>query len=274
MQDSFGRDFSGVVVRTDPNAAGAARRLGARAVSIGDEISFAPGEYAPHTAEGRALVAHELAHVAQRSSSGPSASIAAAEHDADRAAALALQGRRASVRATVAPAVPLMQTTRERLGEESDRQRGIGRSILYPRTRRDPYPFVRRREEADDQPLDQAATEALLQAEVAKLRPTIPHWTDLERMGSFDSHKFYGVYGPFNFRGRVMLGWEVNYYFVTMALAHQGWDWNEVQAVVWTWNQSQDLGLNPWGGAGEMTPEMWFVVEESFWDEHARMATD
>jgi hypothetical protein len=64
-EDRFGADFSGVRVHTDPAAAASARRLGADAYALGDRIAFDHGRFDPHTAAGRALLDHELAHVAQ-----------------------------------------------------------------------------------------------------------------------------------------------------------------------------------------------------------------
>ncbi|WP_424929840.1 eCIS core domain-containing protein [Amaricoccus tamworthensis] len=62
----FGRDFSGVRVHHDTAAGRSARQLGARAWTLGRDIVFAPGEYAPAAAEGRHLIAHEVAHVVQQ----------------------------------------------------------------------------------------------------------------------------------------------------------------------------------------------------------------
>ncbi len=45
----------------------------ARAFTTGDSIVFSPGAYAPETGTGRALLAHELAHIVQqRTSQSPS----------------------------------------------------------------------------------------------------------------------------------------------------------------------------------------------------------
>lgn len=60
----FGADFSRVRVHDDTAAAASARAIGARAFMAGNDIGFAPGEYAPGTNAGRWLLAHELAHVA------------------------------------------------------------------------------------------------------------------------------------------------------------------------------------------------------------------
>jgi hypothetical protein len=114
-----------------------------------------------------------------------------------------------------------------------------------------------------------------MQSEIALLRPTIPEWFDLEGMAFYDSWFYHnGDQGPFDFRGRTMDGWEVNYYFVSMAMANQGWDWNETQGIIWTWNMSQEVGLNPLGGGGDMTDEMWFASYEGYTDELDRLARE
>ncbi|MGF6508590.1 DUF4157 domain-containing protein [Paraburkholderia sp. 32] len=63
----LGLDLGGVRVHTDAAAADAARGLGARAYTVGTSIAFANGEYRPLEREGKWLLAHELAHVAQAS---------------------------------------------------------------------------------------------------------------------------------------------------------------------------------------------------------------
>ena len=52
-------------VHTGARAAATAASLGARAFAVGSEVACGDGEYAPHTAAGRRLLAHELAHVVQ-----------------------------------------------------------------------------------------------------------------------------------------------------------------------------------------------------------------
>jgi hypothetical protein len=65
MEPRFGHDFSRVRVHTDSNAAESARAVNALAYTVGRDVVFGVGSYAPHTAPGRLLLAHELAHVAQ-----------------------------------------------------------------------------------------------------------------------------------------------------------------------------------------------------------------
>ena len=55
----------GVRVHTDEASGEAARRLSARAFTIGSHIFFGRGEYAPSGGEGARLLSHELTHVAQ-----------------------------------------------------------------------------------------------------------------------------------------------------------------------------------------------------------------
>ena len=66
MESRFGHDFGGVRVHTDAAAAASARAVGALAYTVGRDIAFATGRYAPGTAEGRTLLAHELAHVVEQ----------------------------------------------------------------------------------------------------------------------------------------------------------------------------------------------------------------
>ncbi len=67
LESAFGEDFSGVRVHTDSRANNISSRLNARALTVGNDIAFAPGEYNPGTIDGDALLAHELAHVVQQS---------------------------------------------------------------------------------------------------------------------------------------------------------------------------------------------------------------
>jgi hypothetical protein len=66
FEPRFGADFSAVRIHTGTAAATAARTFAARAFTLGADVAFAPGQYAPESVEGRRLLAHELAHVAQQ----------------------------------------------------------------------------------------------------------------------------------------------------------------------------------------------------------------
>jgi hypothetical protein len=66
MEPRFGHNFSGVRVHTDARAAESARSVNALAYTVGRNVVFGTGQYAPGTSEGRKLLAHELTHVAQQ----------------------------------------------------------------------------------------------------------------------------------------------------------------------------------------------------------------
>jgi hypothetical protein len=59
-------DFSQVRIHTDGKAAESARAVNALAYTVGSDIVFGAGRYAPATDEGRRLIAHELTHVGQQ----------------------------------------------------------------------------------------------------------------------------------------------------------------------------------------------------------------
>jgi hypothetical protein len=93
VESAFGRDFSGVRVHTDSQAASLAGGLHARAFTVGEDVAFGAGEYQPGTPVGDALIAHELAHVAQQAGGTGAqrkglheADTGALEDDADQAA--------------------------------------------------------------------------------------------------------------------------------------------------------------------------------------------
>jgi hypothetical protein len=65
MERRFGHDFGDVRVHVGEQAAAATGSLGALAFSVGRDIVMGVGQFAPHTAPGRHLLAHELAHVVQ-----------------------------------------------------------------------------------------------------------------------------------------------------------------------------------------------------------------
>lgn len=65
MEQRFGHDFSQVRVHIGAKAAESAQALGAHAYTVARDIVFGAAQYAPHTTNGRALLAHELAHVIQ-----------------------------------------------------------------------------------------------------------------------------------------------------------------------------------------------------------------
>jgi hypothetical protein len=79
----LGRDFGAVRMVRD---SAEVERLGTVAFAERDAIHFAPGAYRPDLPLGRALIAHELTHVAQTGSARPLAGPMAAHNQAHRAA--------------------------------------------------------------------------------------------------------------------------------------------------------------------------------------------
>jgi hypothetical protein len=70
FEQAFGHDFSQVRIFPGGEAANAVRAAGSRAITCGPHIALAPGQWAPETPTGRALLAHELGHVAQQAGEG------------------------------------------------------------------------------------------------------------------------------------------------------------------------------------------------------------
>jgi hypothetical protein len=71
MEPRFGHDFSRVRVHADARAAASALTVDARAYTVGAHVVFGEGQYAPGTAAGRRLLAHELTHVIQQDGQAP-----------------------------------------------------------------------------------------------------------------------------------------------------------------------------------------------------------
>jgi hypothetical protein len=73
MESRFDQDFSGVRVHTGPAAERSARSLSAKAYTLGSDVVFGAGRYAPEQYEGKRLLAHELSHVVQQTGATPTA---------------------------------------------------------------------------------------------------------------------------------------------------------------------------------------------------------
>jgi len=74
FEPRFGRNFSQVRVHTGKGAAETAKSINARAFTVGRNIAFGAGEYSQETTLGRKLLAHELMHVVQQTTSTMSTS--------------------------------------------------------------------------------------------------------------------------------------------------------------------------------------------------------
>lgn len=118
----FGHHFGGVRVHTDSRAAELAQSVKARAYTVGGDIVFGAGHYAPGTAGGRLLLAHELAHTIQQG-------------------ATAGQGKSAQV-AQHSPAQRLMRLASPRIQRQTDASveagTGVGPAITAGTMKTDP----------------------------------------------------------------------------------------------------------------------------------------
>jgi len=106
FESSLGTDLSGVRVHTGSASAAAAKGVGAKAYTTGQDIHFAAGAYDASSRDGQRLLAHEVAHTVQQSGT---ASVGAQfklevsqpgdahEAEADQAADAMISGARASV---------------------------------------------------------------------------------------------------------------------------------------------------------------------------------
>lgn len=103
FEERYGHDLGGVRVHTGAQADQSARAVDALAYTVGSDVVFRSGYFAPSTQPGQRLLAHELAHVVQQDRGGArrlaTASAGALEigraddpleREADRAAAAAL----------------------------------------------------------------------------------------------------------------------------------------------------------------------------------------
>ena len=66
FEPRFGCDFNRARVHTDARAAEMVRAVNAQAFTIGRDVVFGAGQYAPETISGKKLLAHELTHVVQQ----------------------------------------------------------------------------------------------------------------------------------------------------------------------------------------------------------------
>lgn len=98
MSSALGDSFGDVRVHADPLAGALARSVQARAFTTGTDIFFAGDSYEPGSPQGRALLAHELAHVVQQRGAPTSGELRVSdpgdqlEREAERAAG-AITGR-------------------------------------------------------------------------------------------------------------------------------------------------------------------------------------
>ncbi|HEY6411186.1 MAG TPA: DUF4157 domain-containing protein [Ktedonobacteraceae bacterium] len=97
MDSRFVHDFSKVRVHSGTQAEKSAASVHALAYTVGRDIVFGTGQYAPETTEGRRLLAHELTHVVQQEKANGSsltgnAISQPAEHEAEQVAQTIVRG--------------------------------------------------------------------------------------------------------------------------------------------------------------------------------------
>lgn len=71
LEPRLGHDLGGVRVHAGQRAAAAAEAVQARAFTFGRDIVFGAGQFAPGSAAGQRLLAHELVHVVQQGAAPP-----------------------------------------------------------------------------------------------------------------------------------------------------------------------------------------------------------
>ncbi len=70
MEGGMGRNLSGVRIHDGAGPAQAARSVGARAFTVGNDVFFGAGHYRPDAPGGQRLLAHELVHTQQQKGLG------------------------------------------------------------------------------------------------------------------------------------------------------------------------------------------------------------
>ena len=108
VEARLGHSFADVRVHSDASAAGDARALGARAFAVGRDVVFGAGEFSLGTPRGRALLAHELAHVVQQRGQGEG-DPARAEAEASHAGRAVATGRSFAPRLRAGPQLALQE---------------------------------------------------------------------------------------------------------------------------------------------------------------------
>ena len=109
LRDKLERTLGGtaldqVRLHTDAAAQTAAASLGARAYTVGQDIYFGAGEFAPEKPEGQHLIAHEVAHTVQQRGDAGQTGQGAGENEAEGFAQAFSRGETATIGEAVAPA--------------------------------------------------------------------------------------------------------------------------------------------------------------------------
>ena len=115
---------AGCGVHSGTEAAESARAVAAQAYTVGSDVVFASGRYAPGTQSGQRLLAHELTHVAQQTGAQQASgrlgkSDAAQESEAERLAAHAVAGRTVQAQRRSGPMLARFSDTNHHIIEEA-----------------------------------------------------------------------------------------------------------------------------------------------------------
>jgi hypothetical protein len=132
FEPRFQFDFSKVRIHSDARAAESARTANAHAYTVTEDIVFDTGRFAPHTADGRRLLAHELTHVIQQRGGGGLAAVPRgvsapsdlAEQEADRVADAVISGEPAPGVSAIVPASVAIQRKCATCAEDNAREDG------------------------------------------------------------------------------------------------------------------------------------------------------
>lgn len=136
FESGLGADLGGVRVHTGAESAQAAKAVGAKAYTMGQDIHFAAGEYQPQAEDGLHLLAHEVAHTVQQASGAAgqrqhklevSSSGDALEVEADQVADALVSGSSASV-----SSAPGGEIQREPAGGDQDAGGGDSLAVIDP----------------------------------------------------------------------------------------------------------------------------------------------
>jgi hypothetical protein len=134
MESRFEQDFSQVRVHTDAKATESAQALNAQAYTVRQNIVFGAEQYAPKTAAGQQLLAHELTHTIQQSQLAPASQPALSieklfgrDEEADKSANFAVRGKSAmplfSHNSALAIATPTVQMQKKRKKRKKKQQK-------------------------------------------------------------------------------------------------------------------------------------------------------
>jgi outer membrane protein OmpA-like peptidoglycan-associated protein len=193
FESRFGHDFSGVRVHTDARAAESARAVGALAYTVGRNIAFGAGQYAPASSVGRALLAHELTHVVQQAGAAASSGelrVGEAGDSFEREAAEAERGTGSARSSAGAPVLQRQPAPNDSAQDDEVRSRIVASAVGSLTVDRFPLGKATLTEDQKKRLAGQAATIVRLLAQYPDSFVTIVGHTDA--VGTEESNKGLG----------------------------------------------------------------------------------